>query len=201
MENGRGSQISGTPGKLSLHIRLSHFESQLNEDENDRFLLPLIKEWFGERVSKINFCLSFLFASSSQRILEGDGLSCCVRNTSSRNVDSPFGCGDNTGRVSTPSFQVTKFGSDYGSKISMAKGPQIFIKVDPFLEGSHTFSAISTRFSRVFKHPNRKATNRCGSDSTQAIAIKESCSNGGLTEAEFDRWTVRCILSNSCKQA
>ena len=55
------------------------------------------------------FPFEFLFACSSQIILEGDGLSCCVMDTSSRkkkcHIDSPFGCADK-GCISIPSDQV-----------------------------------------------------------------------------------------------
>lgn len=100
------------------------------------------------------FPFEFLFACSSQIILEGDGLSCCVMDTSSRkkkcHIDSPFGCADK-GCISIPSdkFQFQNR-SDNGSKISMPREPQMFIKVDPFLEGSQNFQPYPTRFSRGF---------------------------------------------------
>ena len=100
------------------------------------------------------FPFEFLFACSSQIILEGDGLSCCVMDTSSRkkkcHIDSPFGCADK-GCISIPSDQVPIPKQIWQwLKNWHAKGPRMFIKVDPFLEGSHTFQPYPTRFSRGF---------------------------------------------------
>ena len=154
------------------------------------------------------FPFEFLFACSSQIILEGDGLSCCVMDTSSRknkcHIDSPFGCADK-GCISIPSDQVPIPKQIWQwLKNWHAKGATNVHQSRSISGGLTYFSAISYSFQPgFFKLPNCQATKRCQwVDSTEATAIKESCSNGRLTQAEFDRRTVRCILDpNSFKQA